>query len=228
MKHRPKTAVVRRIAAIAILGFLVACEFEEDLVPVDWQMGDERRFGNVTTRPVNPAEATQADVDRLINELYDPYNIPGETPYRGSIYEQMDMIIKGAYDYYDIDLQREAILQNDNPITEQMFLEYLEAENLTLIEDPVSGELVQVYAWLETGAINAHGGVYFDVLDRADFDPTHFMNYERNYLATIFSLYIYDVMESRKQFRADLADWHGDDAATVYEYLETVDSFGPE
>ena len=66
-------------------------------------MGNQRRFGNVATRPINPEEATQADVDRLINELYDLYNIPGDTPYRGSIYEQMDMIIVGAYDYYDND-----------------------------------------------------------------------------------------------------------------------------
>jgi len=191
-------------------------------------MGDERRFGNVTTRPVNPAEATQADVDRLINELYDPYNIPGDTPYRGSIYEQMDMIIKGAYDYYDIDLSREAILRRDNPVTEQMFLEYLEANNLTTIEDPISGELVQVYAWLETGTITAHGGVYSDVLRRAGFDNTQFMNYERNYLATIFSLNVKAVLDSRKQFRADLKDLFGDNAAAVYEYIETLDSFGPE
>ena len=95
---------------------------------MDWQMGNQRRFGNVATRPINPEEATQADVDRLSNELYDPYNIPGDTPYRGSIYEQMDMIIIGAYDYYDIDLRREAILKSDNPVTEDKFLEYLEAK----------------------------------------------------------------------------------------------------
>ena len=195
---------------------------------MDWQMGNQRRFGNVATRPVNPEEATQADVDRLINELYDPYNIPGDIPYRGSIYEQMDMIIMGAYDYYDIDLRREAILKRDNPVTEDMFLEYLDAKNLTTIEDPVSGELVEVYAWLATGTITAHGGVYFDVLRRAGFDTTHFMNYERNYLASIFNLNVNAVLDSRKQFRADLADLYGDDAAAVYEYIETLDSFGPE
>ena len=104
----------------------------------------------------------------------------------------------------------------------------MEAKNLTTIEDPVSGELVEVYAWLATGTITAHGGVYFDVLRRAGFDPAHFMNYERNYLATIFSLYGNAVFDSRKQFRADLADLYGDDAAAVYEYIETFDSFGPE
>lgn len=87
---------------------------------------------------------------------------------------------------------------------------------------------MEVYAWLATGTITAHGGVYFDVLRRAGFDSTHFMNYERNYLARIFNLNVSALLDSRKQFRADLADLYGDDAAAVYEYIETLDSFGPE
>ena len=71
---------------------------------------------------VNPDEVTEADVTRLLDRLYDPLHPPDDQPYRGSVYERADQIIRGAYAHYDVDLHKLAILKQGNPITEDMFL----------------------------------------------------------------------------------------------------------
>jgi len=229
VKYRLNAGAIRRIATITIIGFLAACEFEEDLVPVDWQIGNERRSGDLSSRPDTPEEATQSDVDRLVNELFNPYNLPGDQEYEGSKFEQADMILKDAYAHYGYDLDELAILGQDNPLTEQMFLDYLVSKNLTLIKDPATGEDWPVYDWLVSGTIGARGGVNMRVLDRiGGVDSMPPMNYERNYLAALHRWHIKAVLDTRKEFRAQLKEHYGVDAAEVYEYLETVDSFGPE
>ena len=227
MKRRLKAAVVGRIATISILGFLVACEFEDDLVPVDWQMGDERRFGEVSSSPVNPEEATEADITRVLDRLFEPYHPPDDRPYRGSIYERADRLLKGAYAYYGYDLDDLAIRRQDNPLTEQMFLEYLDSQHVTAIKDPATGEDFLVFAWLATGTIGTRGGVNMDVLDRVGgIDLMAPMNYERNYLDAIFRWHGKAVFDSRQRLRREMKKQYGGNPADVYEYLETVDSFG--
>ncbi|MFQ5944482.1 MAG: hypothetical protein ACE5JF_13115 [Anaerolineales bacterium] len=193
---------------------------------VDWQMGDERRFGDVSSSLVNPEEATEADISRLLDRLFDPYHPPDDRPYRGSIYERADRLLKGAYAHYNVDLDKLAILRQDNPLTEDMILKYLESQHVTVIKDPATGEDFLVYAWLETGTIIARGGVNMDVLDRVgNIDLMSPMNYERNYLDAIFRTHEEIVIVARQEFRAEVQVQHGPNAADVYEYLESVDSF---
>ena len=229
MKHNPKTSFVGRIATIAILGFLVACEFEDDIGPVDWQMGDEMRFGEIPSRPESPDEFSDADVNRLVNELFDPYNLPGDQIYRGSVYERIDRIIGGAYAYYGYDLAELAINRQDNPLTDQMILDYLVAEELTVVEDSYTGTEIDVFREVQTLTIIAGEGTHPLVIERIEgLDPSHRWNYERNYLFALFAQYPDSELNARRQFRADLRTYYGEDSAAMFEYIESLDQFDVE
>lgn len=229
MKHNPKTSFVGRIATIAILGFLVACEFEDDLVPVDWQMGDERRFGGFSSEPEDFDESPEMALIRLFDELYDPYNLPGDQPYKGSVFERMDKILKGAYAYYGYNLAELARNRQDNPITDQMFLDYLVSQHVTLIEDPITGEKYPVYDWLQSRTIGAGGGVYSTVLEKiGSLDRSHPLNYEPNYLAALFDAHPLHVTLARDEFRRKLFENFREDSAAAYEYIDNLDQFEVE
>lgn len=164
-----------------------------------------------------------------MNELFDPFNLPGDQPYRGSVYEQMDMIIAGAYAYYGYDLADLARRKQDNPLTDQMILDYLDVEGSALVIDPATGASLSVYDWLQSGAIGATGGVFPQVIETIEvLDPSHPMNYERNYLAALLEQYPLHVSLARINLRNDLVATFGDDAAAIYEYLEDLDQFGTE
>jgi len=229
MEYRPISVTVGRIASIAILGFLAACDFEPDIDPVDWQTGDERRFGNPSSGEVNPDEVTDADIEILIDEVFEPYNLPGDQVYGGSVYERADLVLKGAYAYYGYDLDNLAMLKQDNPLTEHDFLKYLNSQHVTSIQDSVTGEDFFVFAWLETGAIGTRGGLYLGLLSEIGVpNPDYPMNYERNYLAALLKSHPLELDEAKDAFRDQLRFYYGENAAEVYEFLETVDSFEVE
>ena len=229
MERNRISAGVGRIIALALFGSLVACDFEPDVPNIPWPTPPERPFGGFSSRPENPDEASEADVDRLINELFDPYNLPGDRPYRGSVYERMDMILMGAYTYYGYDLAKLAISRQDNPLSEGMFLDYLLAQGGTVVNDPATGTEYDIFQWFLSGTVGGGEGIYPRVLHEiGEIDTTFRLNYERNYLAALLYHHPGAELFARRNLRNDLSLYFGEDSAATYEYLNNLDLFGVE
>jgi len=174
------------------------------------------------------AESPEAEVDRLFDELFDPYNLPLDDPYVGSVYEAADQVLAGAYANYGYDLEELAATGQDNPLSLGDFKNYLELTGQRLIEDPATGEDFDVYNWVATDrGIEGSGTLPATVLKLIPgINPQNFLNYERNYLAALYASHPYQVQEARWNFEDELRLQYGDDAAAMYEYLQSLDLMG--
>lgn len=218
---------LRKLVALAMVGLLTACDFEPHLTPVVWP-ADPSMGGPESDRDA-PLESYEAGIIRLLNELFDPFNLSGDQPYRGSVYEQMDVILEGAYAYYGYDLADLALRKQDNPVTDQMFLDYLNATGQTLVYDPLTGESRSVYDWLQSRTIGAGEGAFSLALREIEgLDRSHALNYERNYLDALFRTYPLHVFQARLRFQRLLDATFGEDARAAYEYINSLDQFDIE
>ncbi len=118
--------------------------------------------------------------------------------------------------------------RQDNPITDQMFLDYLVSQHVTVIEDPVTGEKIPVYDWLQSRIIGAGESVYSIALNEFGLDPSFPLNYERNYLAAMFNENPTQVIRARREFRRRLKETFEDDAVAAYEYISSLDQLSFE
>ena len=59
-------------------------------------------------------------------------------------------------------------------------------------------------------------------------DENNWMNYERNYLDALFTAHAEEVRRERFRFANYLIEVYGNDAAAIYEYLQTLDLMGTE
>ena len=226
MERNRISAGVGRIIALALFGSLVACDFEPDVPNIPWPTPPERPFSGFSSKPDDFEESPEMALIRLFDELYDPYNLPGDLPYEGSVYERMDVILKGAYAYYGHDLAELARNRQDNPITDQMFLDYLVSQHVTLIEDRITGEKYPVYDWLQSRTIGAGGGIYSTAVEKiGGLDRTYLLNYERNYLAALFNAHPLQVILARDEFRKKLFENFREDPAGAYEWINNLDQF---
>lgn len=186
-------------------------------------------FGEFGPSASQNPESPEAAVERLMEELFDPFNPPGDQPYEGSVYQIMDHTLAKAYEHYGYDLAELAANRRDNPLTEEMFFNYLVSNGLIYARDPVTGEQFSAYEWLQRrvgmGAAGVHRGV-IDVI--GEFDHLNPMNYEANYLAALYAEYPDRVLQAKTRFRQSLVTLYGEDAAAVYEYLSKLDALGPD
>jgi len=229
MKSQQISLAVEKLAAVALVGILTACEFEQSIDPLILPTAPERPFGGFSSEPDDLGEFSDTYVNRLINELFDAYNLPGDQIYRGSVYERIDRIMAGAYAYYGYDLAELAKDRQDNPLTEQMILDYLVAEELTVVEDSYTGMEIDVFREVQTLTISAGEGTHPLVIERIEgLDPSHRWNYERNYLSALYAQYPESELNARRQFRADLRTYYGEDSAAMFEYIMSLDQFDVE
>lgn len=219
---------IRLARTALILTLLAGCRFEPDLSPLVIPTAPEPAIGGPI--PDNPEldEIPEAGAERLLNELFDPHNLPLDDPYIGSVYEAADQVLAGAYAYYGYDLEELAAAGQDNPLSLGDFKNYLELTGQSVIEDPATGEEFDVYVWVAMDrGIEGSGALPSRVLRRIPgIDSRNAMNYERNYLAALYASHPYQVQEARWNFEDELRLQYGDDAAATYEYLRSLDMMG--
>jgi len=210
---------------------MAACRFEPHIATLEMPTLASQPFGEIVPEDTGSPETPEEAVERLLDELFDPFNMPLDRPYEGTVYQEMDRIVAGAYAYYGYDLAALAAAGEENPLTEDMFEAYLQAQGLEYILDPASGEEVSVLAWLrQTAAGGGVEGPYALVLRQIneDIDTSNPMNFERNYLAAMLDAHSRDVERARQAFLEDLIEVFGSDAAAIYEALLTIHSPGGE
>jgi hypothetical protein len=174
-------------------------------------------------------ESPEEAVSRLLDDLFDPFYLGGGRAYNGSVYQQMDRILAGAYSYYGYDLADLAAGRQNNPITEQMFFNYLAGKGRATIKDPSTGDELGTYEWLQRSVLENSGGPFPLVLEGIEgLDADYVMNYESNYLAALIAARPAETTVARIEFRADLREVFGEDAAAIFAYLKTFDQFGTE
>jgi len=219
-----------RISAIALLvtAYQAGCRFEPDLSPLVIPTAPEPAIGGPVSSDSDLDESPEAGVERLLDELFDPYNLPLDRPYIGSAYEAADQVLAGAYAYYGYDLAELAASGQDNPLSLGDFKNYLELTGQRLIEDPVTGEDFDVYIWLANDrGISGAADLPSRVLDNIPgLDSNYSMNYERNYLAALYAAHPQLVAEARQGFQDHVRGVYGDDAAAQYRYLLSLDLMG--
>ena len=129
-----------------------------------------------------------------------------------------------------MNLEELAVNRQDNPLTEEMFRDYLERQGTRWIPDPHTNEQFDVYAWLvQDRGIEGRGVVPQLVLTRiGGLDAVNVMNYERNYLRALYEAYPEEVLATRYDFANQLLELFGNDAAAVYEHLQKLDLAGTD
>ena len=216
------------LAAIAA-GLLTACRFEPGIEPLVIPTLPPQPFEELAPALAAQEESPEEGIVRLLDELFDPFNLGGDLVYEGSVYELADQAIAGAYAYYGYDLAYLAAAAQNNPLTEQMILAYLRTTGLEYVDDPVTGEKFSVFVWFQSRLRTSGTGGYANVIRQfPGLDPTNPVNYERNYLAALMEAYPHEVMRARQKFRSDLLYFVGDDPVATYEYLQRLDGFGTE
>lgn len=219
-----------RIGAIALLltAYQAGCRFEPDISPLDIPTAPQPMNGAPLSEDSVVVESPEAAVERLLDELFDPFNLPLDRTYIGSVYEAADEVLAGAYAYYGYDLKELAASGQDNPLTLGDFKNYLELTGNRRIEDPATGESFDVYAWIATDrGIGGAADMPSLVLKKIPgIDTNNPMNYERNYLAALYATRPRLVAEALQGFQDHLLGVYGDDAAAVYRYLLTLDLMG--
>lgn len=219
-----------RLARMVVIltALLAGCKFEPDLSPLIIPAAPEPAIGGPLRSDQVLDESPEAGVERLLNELFDPYNLPLDRPYIGSAYEAADQVLAGAYAYYGYDLAELAASGQDNPLSLGDFKNYLELTSQRLIENPVTGEDFDVYIWLANDrGISGAADLPSRVLDNIPgLDSNYSMNYERNYLAALYAAHPQLVAEARQGFQDHVRSVYGDDAAAQYRYLLSLDLMG--
>ena len=211
------------------IGSLAGCKFEPQIPTLLFPTAPPQPFSGLAPGGGQVAERPEDAVDKLIDELFDPFNLPGDEPYEGSVYQQMDRVLSGAYAYYGHDLAELARNRQDNPLTEQMFFDYLVKTGWIYVPDPATGDQFSSYEWLQRRLGTGSAGVYSLVLDEiGDLDKNNPMNYEANYLAALFTAYLWEASRARQWFHDQLISLYGVDSAAMYEYLAKLDLLGPE
>jgi len=208
---------------------LSACKFESDIEPLRFPTAPPQPSFGVVPEVADTFESPEEAVSRLLDDLFDPFYLGGGRAYNGSVYQQMDRILAGAYSYYGYDLADLAAGRQNNPITEQMFFNYLAGKGRATIKDPSTGEELGTYEWLQRSVLKNSGGLLPLVLEEIDgLDRDQIMNYESNYLAALIAENPIQATRARIAFRADLIEVFGEDAAAIFAYLKTFDQFGTE
>jgi hypothetical protein len=223
-------AAVHGMTAIALLltASQAGCRFKPDVAPLVISTLPPSAFGGFSSDSGGTAESPEAAMERLLDELLDPFNMPLGMTYIGSVHEAADEVLAGAYAYYGYDLEELAASRQDNPLTEEMFRDYLERQGVRWITDPATGENFDVYAWLvQDRGVEARGVVPQLVLTRiGGLDAENVMNYERNYLRALYDTYPEEVLATRYDFANQLLELYENDAAAVYEHLQKLDLVG--
>lgn len=226
MESRQISAALGKLAALALVGSLGACDFEPDLPNIPWPTAPAQRFRGFSNEPGDDLESPEEGVQRLLGELFDPFNLPGDLPYEGSVYQKMDVILEGAYAHHGYDLEELAAKRQNNPLTEQMFHDYLVATNQLFVKDPQSGEEFDAFVWLQRRVGAAADGPIGSVLATIEgIDRTNPMNLEANYVSALLTKYPERVSIARNRYRERLDFYYGRDPAPIYEYLSDLDLF---
>jgi hypothetical protein len=216
------------VVMLLVTAHQAGCRFEPDISPLVIPTAPEPAIGGPISDDPQLAESPEAALERLLDELFDPYDLPLDETYIGSVYEAADEVLAGAYAYYGYDLEELAASGQDNPLSLGDFRNYLELTGNRWIEDPATGEDFDVYAWIAVdrgvgGAADMPSLVLRRISGIAWSSP---MNYERNYLAASFAAHPRLVAEARQGFQDHLQSVYGDDAAATYRYLLTLDMMG--
>jgi hypothetical protein len=216
--------------ALLVTASQAGCRFEPDLVPLAIPTAPPPAFGGSLDGSAPTVESPEAGMERLLDELLDPFDIPLGMTYIGSVHEAADEVLAGAYAYYGYDLEELAASRQDNPLTDEMFRDYLERQGVRWINDPYTNEQFDAYAWLvQDRGVEARGVVPQLVLTRiGGLDAENVMNYERNYLRALYDAYPEEVLATRYDFANQLLELYGNDAAAVYEHLQKLDLVGTD
>ena len=187
-------------------------------------------FGGSLDGSAPTVESPEAAMERLLDELLDPFNLPLGMTYIGSVHEVADEALAGAYAYFGYDLQELAVTRQDNPLTEEMFRDYLERQGVRWITDPHTNEQFDVFAWpVQDRGVEGRGAFHPEVLEQLPgIDAVNVMNYERNYLHALYSAHPNGVQRVRYRIANDLMERYGNDAAAVYEHLRKLDLVGAD
>ena len=224
------SVTARGLPAIALLvsASQAGCRFEPDLVPLEIPTAPPSAFGGSLGGSAPSVESPEAGMERLLDELLDPFDMPLGMTYIGSVHEAADEVLAGAYAYYGYDLEELAASRQDNPLTEEIFRDYLERQGVRWITDPHTNEQFDVYAWLvQDRGVEARGAIHSEVLEQLPgIDAENIMNYERNYLQALYSAHPVVVQRVRYRIANDLLELYGNDAAAVFEHLQKLDLAG--
>ena len=224
---RPLARTLRAMALL-LAAFQTGCRFEPDIVPLEIPTLPPSAFGGSLEGSAPTVESPETAMMRLLDEMLDPYDMPLGMTYIGSAHEAADEVLAGAYAYYGYDLEELAASRQDNPLTEEMFRDYLERQGVRWITDPHTNEPFDVYAWLvQDRGIEARGDLHPEVVKQIPgIDAENVMNYERNYLQALYSAHPTVVQRVRYRIANELLERYGNDAAAVYEYLSNLDLMG--
>ena len=203
---------------------LAACEFEPDIAPLEIEEAPEApAFGQLEDELEEERFPGEALIKRL-DEMFDPYYMGKDTPYEETVYEEMDQIIAGAYDYHGHDLADIAARAEPNPLTENEVLDYLAATGQETVVDPETGEEYGVYDWYVKRVTTGNTGPYLTVLNQIDANLVgDRMNFERTYLAALFEAHPDHFLVARLNFRQKLLSDYGEDAEAMYEFIESLE-----
>jgi hypothetical protein len=220
-----RTLGTRLVGLMAVTGLLSACKFEPSIPTLQFPTIPPQPFSEFNPSTALIDESPEAGIERLLDELFDPFNLPGNLRYEGSVYQQLDRVIAQAYAYYGYDLAELAAMRESNPLTDQMFADYL---GTVYVTDPNTGDQYSAYSWLQVRLETVgKGDVLALFLARIGrIDKGNPLNYEPNYLAALIAQYPQEYGDARDEFRTRLADVYGEDAAAIYELLQDQDLIG--
>jgi hypothetical protein len=141
--------------------------------------------------------------------------------------QEVDEIAAGAYSYYGYDVVSLAQTRTDNPLTQQELAQYIELDGRA-INDPYTGEEVDIYTALvyriQSGFSSS---IYRDVISRVSgLTVDYGMNYERNFLASVFRENPLAVERSYQLLRAGLLEVYHQDPTRFLDALLQLDLTG--
>ncbi len=81
---------------LLLASFLAGCRFEPHVSTLEMPTLASQPFGEIAPGDSGSPETPEEALERLLDELFDPFNMPLGQPYEGTIYEEMDRILAGA------------------------------------------------------------------------------------------------------------------------------------
>jgi len=216
--------IYKILSLVSLAVSLAACEFKSSIPPLELEEAPEQTAFGAIDSELGEEKFPGADLIRRLDEMYDPFYMGQDTPYEGTVYEQMDQILAGAYEYHGYDLAEIAANGEPNPLTDDDVLEYLSATGQQTVVDPETGEEFGVYDWFTIRLITGNTGTYLSVLDEIDETlKNDRMNFERNYLAALYEANPDQKLVARLKFRQRLISDFGEDAEGMFLFLDSLE-----
>ena len=77
----------RHFTILTVSALLASCRFESHIPTLQFPTAPPQPFGEFGPVASQIPESPEAAVELLMEELFDPFNPPGDQPYEGSVYQ---------------------------------------------------------------------------------------------------------------------------------------------